>query len=173
MDRWIAFLRAINTGNRRVTGARLVEIFADLGFEAVTSYQTSGNMLFSAASPDVVAIEQSLEAGLGYEVPTVLRSERSVREIASTMPFTDVELDASQRRVQFIFLRNASSPENLHGALSGAPAEDLLRSRDRDVYWLPRAAISDSALDLGSMERRLGPMTLRTLGTVQRLVKRL
>lgn len=172
-DRWIAFLRAINTGNRRVKGDRLVGIFESLGVEDVSSYQASGNVLFSADSPDVSDIERALEDGLGYEVPTVLRSGHAVRAIASTMPFDDPELDASQRRIQVILLRDPPAPEALNSVLPDVPSEDLLRPCGSDILWLPRAGISDAALDLGAIERRLGRVTVRTHATIQRLVKRL
>ena len=172
-NRWIAFLRAINTGNRRVRGDRLVAIFQTLGFDDVSSYQASGNVLFTADTPDVIGIEQALRVELGYEVPTVLRSAHAVQEIATTMPFDDSELEASQRRVQVILLRNAVEPETVKAVLLDSPPDDVLRGHDADVFWLPRAGISDSSLDLPAVERHLGPMTVRTLTTIQRLAARL
>jgi uncharacterized protein (DUF1697 family) len=172
-SRWVAFLRAINTGNRRVTGDRLVSIFESIGLFDVSSFQASGNVLFTAGSPDLPEIERALEDGLGYEVPTALRSGDDVREIGSAVPFDDAELDATQRRVQVIMVRNPPSQAVLDSALSEAPAEDVLRARGSDIFWLPRGGISDSGLDLSGMERRLGPMTVRTHNTVRRLVTRL
>ena len=169
----MAFLRAINTGNRRVKADRLVEVFEGLGFEGVSSYQASGNVLFAAATPAATVIEQALEAELGYEVPTVLRPAKAVQDIAASRPFTDQELEASQRRAQVILVRNAASSDTLKGAVTDVPAEDLVRPHGRDLFWLPRAGISESTLDLGAIERNLGPVTVRTHGTMRRLVNRL
>lgn len=173
MTRWIAFLRAINTGHRRVKGDRLVAIFEDLGFEDVSTFQASGNVLFSADSPDTSAIEHALMDALEYEVPTVLRSGTHVDEIASAMPFDESELDASQRRVQVILIRDTVDPERLRRALSGAPPDEVLRALGGDVFWLPRVGISDSSLDLSALERMLGPVTVRTHATMGRLAARL
>lgn len=172
-NRWVAFLRAINTGNRRVSGDRLVDIFERLGFERVSSFQASGNVLFSAGIPDRVEVEQALEAALGWEVPTVFRSARTVREASSTMPFDPAELDATEQRIQVILLRDPVPPETLLWACSSAPDDDLLRPVGGDVFWLPRAGISGSSLDLRALERELGPVTVRTHNTIHRLVERL
>ncbi len=171
--RWVAFLRAINTGNRRVTGDRLVEVFESLGFERVSSFLASGNVLFSADSPDPLAIEEALRAALGYEVATVLRSGQAVGEIASTVPFAVAELEESERRIQVILLRDPVPGDVMRAAWSGAPAQDLLRPRGGDVFWLPRTGISDSALDLGAAEKQLGAMTIRAHNTIKRLAARL
>jgi uncharacterized protein (DUF1697 family) len=172
-NRWIAFLRAINVGNRRVTGDRLVGIFESHGFEDVTSYQASGNVLFSAEAPDRVDLERALRDSLGYDVPTVLRSGSCVRDTSSAMPFERAELDATERRIQVILLRDPTPLEALRAACSSAPDDDLLRPHGSDIFWLPRAGITGSALDLGALERELGPVTVRTHGTIRRLVDRL
>ena len=171
-SRWIAFLRAINTGNRRVKGDQLVSVFAALGFEEVSSFQASGNMLFSADDPDPNAIEAALAGALGYEVPTVLRSGRTVHDIASATPFSPTELEASQRRVQVILVRDAASSDAVDAVLAATPVDDLLRPHGGDVFWLPRAGISDSVLDLAGVERNLGPVTVRTHNTILRLADR-
>lgn len=172
-SRWFAFLRAINTGHRRVKGDRLVAIFESLGHERVSSHLASGNVLFSADSPDRIELEGALRSGLGYDVPTVLRSERVVRDASLAMPFDQAELDATEQRIQVILLRDPVPPEALASVCTSASGDDLLRPRHGDVFWLPRAGISGSTLDLGAIERELGPMTVRTHNTIHRLVERL
>jgi uncharacterized protein (DUF1697 family) len=171
--RWVAFLRAINTGNRRVTGDRLVAVFESLGYERASSFQASGNILFSGDGPDTAGIEQALEAALGYPVPIALRSEQDLRRAASVHPFEQGEVDATEGRIQLILLRDRLSHEILLSACSDAPDEDLLRPHERDLFWLPRAGVSGSTLDLGALERRLGPVTVRTHNTIRRLADRL
>ena len=52
------------------------------------------------------------------------------------------------------------------------PAEDEVGVVGREWYWLPVAGISTSAMPVGQIERMLGEMTMRTLGTLQRMVAR-
>ena len=41
-----------------------------------------------------------------------------------------------------------------------------------EAGWLPAGPISDSALDMKALERALGPMTVRTRGTVEQIAAR-
>ena len=51
MTKYAAFLRGVNLGkHRRVSGAELRSLFEELGFEEVSSFRTSGNVVFEAAS---------------------------------------------------------------------------------------------------------------------------
>ncbi len=156
-----------------MTGDRLVSIFEALGFENVSSFQASGNILFSTESADPVDVEQALRADLGYDVPAVLRPEQVVRETSSAMPFDQAELIGTEGRIQVIPLRNSVSLETLPSACSGVRDDDVLRPHGGDVLWLPRAGISGSTLDIGGLEQRLGPVTVRTHNTIRRLVERL
>ena len=46
--RYVAFLRAVNVGGRRVSMDRLRAAFQELGFEGVSTYIASGNVVFEA-----------------------------------------------------------------------------------------------------------------------------
>ena len=46
---------------------------------------------------------------------------------------------------------------------------DRLAFRDRELYWLPVGNLSASDLDLGTIESTLGPMTIRTKRTIDRI----
>jgi uncharacterized protein (DUF1697 family) len=172
--RWVAFLRAINTGNRRVTGDRLASIFESLGFEEVSSFQASGNVIFSAVdAPDRSTIEAALEDGLGYAVPTSLRSRSDIERIVADDPFTPAQLAATEGRIQVMFLRDPMPKELLEAGLPETPSDDLLELRPSEVFWLPRRGISGSLLSPPSIEKLVGPLTVRTLNTVARIHTRL
>ncbi len=171
--RWVAFLRAINTGNRRVTGDRLVACFESLGFTGVSTFLASGNVLFDGHEPEASSIERVLSRDLGYEVPAVLRTGAAIRELASVMPFTEGEFDATEQQVQVMLLRTPRGRDVIESAIEGVPAPDLLRIQGQDVFWLPRNGVSTSDVDVADLERRLGPITVRTLNTMVRLAARL
>ena len=46
---------------------------------------------------------------------------------------------------------------------------DMLEMDGRELYWWPKENFLDSELDLKVVEGLLGPMTIRTKGTVERL----
>ena len=74
MQRYIAFLRGINLGKRRLAMSRLKALFEKLGFRDVETFIASGNVLFSCKATDTSALEsriaKHLHASLGYEVDT-------------------------------------------------------------------------------------------------------
>src|SRR5690348_12706692 len=63
MARFVAFLRAVNVGNRRVDMATAREVLAQLGYEDVGSYVNSGNLLFSATGK-AADLEAAIRAAL-------------------------------------------------------------------------------------------------------------
>jgi hypothetical protein len=56
--------------------------------------------------------------------------------------------------------------------LALAGENDALVFGRRELFWLPAAGISDSTLDSKALERALGPMTVRTMGTVEQIAAR-
>src|SRR5690606_26531302 len=90
-ERTVALLRGINLGKRRVTNARLAELFELAGCRGVSTFRAAGNVLFDAG-PGVGRIRAALEEGLGYEVAVYLRSATEMNRIATAPPFPDVEV---------------------------------------------------------------------------------
>ena len=96
MTRYAAFLRAINTGQRRLTNDALLTPFQHLGYRDPTAYQAAGNVVFDADEiPDPATIEAA---------------------------------------------------------------------------FIERLGISASTLPVAELEGRVGPMTIRTLGTIERMI---
>ena len=173
MPRLIAFLRAINVGGHTVTMARLREEFEALGFTDVETFIASGNVIFTARSAATAAlekrIEQRLQAALGYEVATFVRTCAEVAAVAGHQPFPEAQiktagafcvgflaapLDAAARRALMAFKTDV----------------DDFHTNGREVYWLCQTRQSDSTFSNVSMERALKTRaTFRGINTVARL----
>ena len=86
MDRYVAFLRGMNLGGRRIKNEELRAEFEALGFAEVACFRASGNVVFTAAGGSEAAIRKKAEAGLGeglgYEVVIFLRSVAEEGKIA-------------------------------------------------------------------------------------------
>lgn len=172
-DRYFAFLRAINTGNRRLTNQRLLAPFLDLGFSDVAAYQAAGNVTFRTdRDVDEGEIEQALAAAYGFDAPTFVRSAADVGVIVDTEPFSQSEVASTAGKVQVALLRSAPTSDQLAALEEMVPAEERVRVIGREWYWLPVAGISTSAMPVGQIEGLLGEMTMRTLGTLQRMAAR-
>lgn len=176
--RYAAFLRGINLGGRRVTGAALCRPFEELGLEEVASFLASGNVTFRATAADgpvdlEARIEAALQAALGYPVDTFVRTAAEVRAIAEQQPFAAEAVAASDGKLQVTFLRHEPTPDAAAAALAQEDDHDRLAVIGREWYWLPSGGISRSSLDVPAIERALGRGTTRTARTVARLADRL
>jgi len=174
MPRHVAFLRGMNLGGRRITNDDLQAAFEQLGLADVATFRASGNVVFDG--PDGVGgadlstkIEAGLAEALGYDVPVFLRSCKRVAAIAGSEPFDTGEVEASSGKLQVALLPNAPGKLVRKEALGLATGEDRLAIEGSELYWLPSGGISESDLDLKTLESELGPWTMRTMGTIEQI----
>ena len=176
MSSYVAFLRGMNLGRRRIRNDELCACFKAMGFTGVSAFLASGNVIFEAARGTHKTLQKRIEAelktALVYDVPTFVRSAAEVGAIAAQQPFTRAQLTRSAGKLQVGLLtappRAAAARQAL--ALSG---DDRLAFHGSELYWLPIGNLSDSELDMKALARILGPMTIRTHRTMTRLVPKL
>jgi uncharacterized protein (DUF1697 family) len=168
----VAFLRGMNLGRRRLTNDELIRCFVELGFGGVGAFLASGNVVFDAkGSAAVIAkrVEHGLMKALKYEVPTFLRSGREVETIAGATPFATRRGQSTRGKVQVAMLRAVPTAAQVRVVAGLDGGADWLAVNRQELYWWPSGGISESELDLGALEKLLGPMTIRTQRTIQRL----
>ncbi|MDQ2630805.1 MAG: DUF1697 domain-containing protein [Actinomycetota bacterium] len=174
MDRYVAFLRGMNLGGRRIKNEELRRHFEEIGFEEVATFRASGNVIFATARREAEGklaqrVEDELGERLGYEVPVFLRSVAEVAAIAAREPFDAGAVEKSKGKLQVSFLQKKPSAAAKKKALAAATEEDLLAIEGRELYWLPSGGISESELDWKPIDAVLGPGTIRTMGTVEQI----
>ncbi len=174
MGRYVAFLRGMNLGNRRITNEELRAHFEAMGFDEVATFRASGNVIFrndsgEAESKLATRVEAELDERLGYDVPAFLRSVEELAAIASHGPFDSKLVAASKGKLQVQFLAGKPGAKARREALALATDEDRLAIEGRELYWLPSGGISESELDLKALDRALGAGTMRTMGTVAQI----
>lgn len=177
MPTYAAFLRGMNVGGHRITNAELARAMADLGFTELGTFLASGNLHFVTDDADPadleVRIEDQLEQELGYAVPTLVRTADELAAVAAATPFPAEVVASSAGKLQVVFLRTAPSAAKRRALLALASDEDRLALDGRELYWLPKAGISDATIDLMNPSLYTGPATMRTMRTVERLAARL
>lgn len=172
MSRYVAFLRGMNLGGRRITNEALRSHFEALGCEDIATFRASGNVVFAKSGRPVeltAQLEQGLAKALGYEVPVFLRSAKQLLAIAVQEPFDAKQLAASKGKPQIAFLVKKPSPAAAKRALALGSDADLLTLDRGELYWLPEGGLSESDLDHKALADALGPMTIRTKGTVEQI----
>lgn len=174
MQRYVAFLRGINLGKRRLPMSRLAGLFGELGFSDVSTFIASGNVLFSTRKTDRKGLElriaQHLESGLGYPVDTFLRSAEEVNAIAASRLFSEDGCPGVTIYVGFMHV--AFPPESARKLTAIRTEHDEFRVAGTEYYWLCRVRSSESEVwTLPSMKAIQFPSaTVRNMNTVRKLV---
>ena len=171
--RYFAFIRAINTGRRRLTNDLLIEPFLRLGLTGVAAYQAAGNITFCSDDPDAVGVERlhaAVSEAYGFESQVFVRSLSELSAIEEARPFDDGKLAATEERVQVSLMHTASDERTIAEVLALVPNGEKVVFSDREWFWLPVRGISDSHLPIRTIEALVGPMTMRTLGTISRML---
>jgi uncharacterized protein (DUF1697 family) len=173
MERYVAFLRGMNLGGRRIKNEQLREEFEALGLAEVNCFRASGNVVFCADEEGEAALAAQIEAGLssalGYEVPVFLRSSTRIRGIASFQPFDPDAVERLTGKLQVSLLASKPAARARSEVLSMASEEDLLALDGRELYWLPSGRMLGSSLDLDAIDALLGRSTRRTKGTIEQI----
>ena len=173
MSRYAAFLRGMNVGGHRLTNEELRGHFDAMGFADVATFRASGNVVFAGqqAKPALVRsrIEEGLSGLLGYGVPAFIRTAAEVRAMASKQPFPAKQVSASKGKLQVALLFEKPSGDAAGELEELSSKDDRLLLDGRELYWLPSGGVLESALDMKRIERLLGPMTMRTKGTIEQI----
>ncbi|CAN5733438.1 DUF1697 domain-containing protein [soil metagenome] len=166
---FIAFLRAINVGRRRVRMDRLREVFQEMGFAAVSTFIASGNVIFTTSRDDAAAleaeIEEHLHGSLGYPVATCLRTPAELAEI------TRVSRSGGEVQTLLVgFLRNDPGRHARERLVEMLTPTDEFRLHRREVYWSCTTRMSDSTITGAMLEKALeSPLTVRNITTLAKL----
>jgi uncharacterized protein (DUF1697 family) len=173
MTRMIAFLRAINVGGHTVKMDRLRALFEEIGFSNVETFIASGNVIFEAAGGEARTLEDRIEKhlyeALGYKVATFLRTSTELAVVANHHPFPGE--DGSQEGTIYVaFLPSAPNEAAQQKLMALRTPVDDFHVHGREIYWLRRTGMSESAFSGGLLEKTIGlPATMRNISTVSKL----
>ena len=180
MTRYVAFLRGINVGGHTVKMDALKKSFEALGFENVSTFIASGNVIFESGSGKADAlekkIEKALEKDLGYEAATFLRTDSEVARIAEHDAFPKLK-DKDGDTKYVTFLREPADAATRKRLLALSNDDDVLHLHGAELYWLRRGGgLLESTIGTKQWEQAFGkgvPTTQRNLNTVKRLAAKL
>ena len=176
MTVFIALLRGINVGgNKTIKMSTLKTVLDSLGFEAVSTYLNSGNVVFASKGSDhaklAKTIETAIEKEFGFRPSVLLRSSAGLRNVVVKNPFPDAaKNDPSHLVVMFLTAKpDKDAPSRLAHAYSGA--EEIRISGDTAYVTYPNG-IGKSKLTNMFLEKQLGVAgTARNWNTVTKLVE--
>jgi uncharacterized protein (DUF1697 family) len=135
----------------------------DLGFEHVSTYINSGNVIFDGSGSRAVLEQQigdALEAEYGFEVTTFVRTVAELKKLIAAEPF-----EVGDEDTYFVTFLQSPVDDKTAGALRALSNDfDTLVVAGRDVHWRMHGKSTDTLLkkkdwrivgDTGSTSRNI------------------
>jgi uncharacterized protein (DUF1697 family) len=173
MPQYIAFLRGINLGKRRLPMSRLKTAFEGLGFDDVATFIASGNVVFKSRSRAIPSLQrriaEHLRDALGYDVETFIRTGAAVAAIARYRPFPEPRMRAAHV-VCVGFLAVPLGTAGVKALMGLRTPNDDFHVHGTEVYWLCGSKQAESVFSNAVFEKTTkAKATFRGMRTVVNL----
>ena len=172
---YVALLRGINVGgNAKVEMSRLRKAFEDLGYEKVSSYINSGNVLFETNEKDekklIFQIEKVIKKNFGFEVKTLVRDSENILKLANAIP-SEWENNIDQKTDVLFLWEDFDNKKSLSLIQAVEGVDSLLYFPGVIVWNVDRAQYNKSGMRkfMGSLLYK--NMTARNVNTVRKLAE--
>ena len=170
---FVALLRGINVGgNNMISMSALRASFERLGFDDVSSYINSGNILFRTKSSDARKLETKIEKMLAgdYKVPckVVLRSAAEMARLVKQLP-KDWTGD-KEWRYNVIFLRHTIDSKDVIAGVKWKPEFEKVIYVPGTLLWSAHVKdVNKTAMLKLASQKIFQDMTVRNLNTTRKL----
>ncbi|MBP1755090.1 MAG: hypothetical protein H6Q59_1488 [Firmicutes bacterium] len=139
MKKYIALLRGINVGgNNKISMRELKELFEQNGFQQVSTYINSGNIIFSSDITDEILLKEEGERIILQRFHlTILVAIISADDLISALQHTPSwwgEDKASKHNAIFV-IPPATSEEIMHGVGESKPEYEKVDYYGRVIFW--------------------------------------
>ncbi len=174
MPAYVALLRSVNVGGRKVNMKELAALFTGLGYADVVTYIQSGNVVFASPSRSATTLERAIEAriqrDLGLDVRTLVRTKAELDRIVRSNPFLRTRADPTKLHVTFLAAKPSAALVRAAGELdTGA---DGFRIVGREVYLHCPNGYGTTKINNAFFEKRLQTdATTRNWNTVNQLAE--
>ncbi len=176
MTTYLAFLRAINLGVKRVFPKEDIRrVVEAAGFEGVETHINTGNVRFESRMRSRERIEQTLEtafgADRGFEVPTIVYSAAEFREVARHAREL-AEANPGLARHYVYLLKDEPAATQVADVEARADERGRMVVRGRAAHALLQPGYQDGAVDPLGAAKLLGVATNRNANVIGALAEK-
>lgn len=169
MNKYVALLRGINVGgNNKVEMSKLKKVFESLGFENVSTYINSGNVIFETDKKNLEPlIEKVLKKTFGFSLRIVIRDAKNIEKLCKNIPKD--WLNNTEQRTDVLFLWDKFNTKKSIDLIN-ATEVDTLKYIDGAIIWnVKRKDVGKSGMKkfIGTLIYK--NMTARNINTVRKL----
>jgi len=171
--RYVVLLRGINVGGKTlIKMADLKTCIEGLGFDDVSTYIASGNVLFESGERDTAALEKRIERAIEQRfrlpVKVVVLDRATFARIVKAIPRSWV--DDESLRANVAFVRRGTDAKRVVHELDPDPAVEEVKAIKGAILW----ATKRTALNRSVMRKLIGgaaykELTVRNLNTTLKL----
>lgn len=174
MVTYVAFLRGITVGEKKVTMDLLKEALASVGCQNVRTLFASGNVVFNSDQSDEKKLSKQLEVTLagvfGFDSAVLLRPLKYIKELVQSDPFKKVQVSQGTRlNVSFL------SPNTKSTVVVPYESQDktfrIISMTQDELFTVitPEGKTTD-AMEL--IEKKFGKkVTMRTWNTIKKIAQ--
>jgi uncharacterized protein (DUF1697 family) len=169
---YIGFLRAINLGaTRKFPKASIVRAVEAAGFTDVATYINTGNVRFDTTVRSRAKIEATLEeafeAESGFAVPTIVFTQKELREIA------DEAASFGHGGRHYVSLcKDVPSAADVKKLEDSSTTDEVAKVGGRAVHLLLGDNYHEARLTNAAVEKYLGVATNRNLTVISALAEK-
>ena len=157
MIRYAVFLRAINTGRRRLKMADLADAYRDAGYGGVATFLASGNVVLeSAGAPDPSALSKVVAEAFGFESEAFVRTGADLASIVTRNPWPDPDA-----LVEVSFLEREAEPGPARALESTIEPPEGLVVSGAEVFFLREGKGIETLHKEATTSQLLGQVTTR------------
>ncbi len=131
MTVWVAFLRAVNVGKRKMKMADLKAVCEGLGYGGVKTILASGNVRFECAHDPKAELEGAIAAHWGFQSEAVMRSGGEIEAMLAAAPFAAYPDEGPFHRYVLLFDRPLAEGARFTGL---AGEYDVVRVDRSEIY---------------------------------------
>lgn len=176
MRRYVAFLRGINVGGRKIIKMEeLNRIFNTAGYTGVRTLIQSGNVVFNAQADDIPLLKQEVEkllsGDLGFDVGVFLVPFDDLVKMFESKPFSHPQ---SNKKVKYyVSFLSGKVPEGMKIPLFSDKKDlEVFRIEGNAVFILSHEVDGRFGFPNNFVEERTGlSATTRNWNTIEKLVK--
>ena len=150
---------------------RLAAVAEGLGYENVSTYINSGNLLFDARGAKGavrLAVEKALRKEFGFSIPTLIKTQREMRAIAKAIP-PGWQNDAKQRTDVAYLFADADKKAIVDELPLARDYVDVRYVKGALVWHIDRKDYAKSRLNKLIGHPTYQSMTVRNVNTARRL----
>ncbi len=173
MTRWIALLRGINVGgHNKIPMAELRAVCSGIGWQNVSTYIQSGNIVFDAdgiLSTVEKQLTDAIAAQFGHRIHVIVRPAAAWPLYLRINPFPEVS-EAEPNRVMLALSKKPLAPDAAENLSKYATAGESIAQRT-DSLWIHYASGSAKTKITPALLDRLAgsPVTTRNWRTVLKI----